>query len=136
MSWKVMITTGPGGRSHIVKTDFRSIKSRSCLRTPRLSLASEITHHLFVSGSGLYLTLVKIDKREEWLRKISIRVLSKYFQMIPPRISHRKCQLVWLFFCSKLALGLWTKIELCSFMTTLTRTFGLSCWLWRFVQHP
>ena len=56
-----------GGRSHTVKTDFRSIKSRSCLlRTPRLSLASEITHHLFVSGSGLlYLTLVKIDKREE-----------------------------------------------------------------------
>ena len=56
-----------GGRSHTVKTDFRSIKSRSCLRTPRLSLAaSEITHYLFVSGSGLlYLTLVKIDKREE-----------------------------------------------------------------------
>ena len=52
-----------GGRSHIVKTDFRSIKSRSCLRTLRLSLASEITHHLFVSGSGLYLTLGKIDKR-------------------------------------------------------------------------
>ena len=53
-----------GGRSHTVKTDFRSIKSRSCLlRTPRLSLASEITHHLFVSGSGLYLTLGKIDKR-------------------------------------------------------------------------